>query len=402
MAKNIADKISKYAAKQVTPFSLRELFLHGQATGETRIRNTRFLHRELPVRLAQRLQDLNHLPGGLSFNPNIQSIIRLYTDYFVALTDAETPRCVESERKYTELLEDVLEDRNQVVLTIARGVMELRAELGHHYNNQLSLNIKESLNRFFMARTGLRFIMEQHISGQESKQRRGYSGVIQEQCRPYDVISAAAEEAQEICDRSMGEVPEVVINGDLDLQFTYVPTHMYYIVFELLKNSLRATVEHCTSQGLEEDDFPPIEVVIARGKQDVTIKIADRGGGIPFTDVNKVWDFMYVVWSIVVCELKLLYQQSSSSGYSTARPPEDIDFEIADSTSPILAGYGVGLPLCRIYAAYFGGGLHIMSMEGWGTDAYVHLSRLGDRCEALPRKVRESPGELDSNYSTTG
>jgi pyruvate dehydrogenase kinase 2/3/4 len=123
------------------------------------------------------------------------------------------------------------------------------------------------------------------------------------------VISAAAEEAQEICDRSMGEVPEVVINGDLDLQFTYVPTHMYYIVFELLKNSLRATVEHCTSQGLEEDDFPPIEVVIARGKQDVTIKIADRGGGIPFTDVNKVWDFMYVVWSIVVCELKLLYQQ---------------------------------------------------------------------------------------------
>jgi pyruvate dehydrogenase kinase 2/3/4 len=294
MAKNVAELIRTYAAKKVTPFSLRELFLHGQATGQTRIRNTRFLHRELPVRLAQRLQDLNHLPGGLTYNPNIQSIIRLYTDYFVSLTNAETPRCVDSERKYTELLEDVLEDRNQVILTIARGVLELRRDLGDNYNDQLSTNIKDSLNRFFMARTGLRFIMEQHIAGQESKQRVGYSGVIQEQCRPYDVINAAAEEAQEICDRSMGEVPEVVIAGDVDLQFTYVPTHMYYIVFELLKNALRATVEHSVSKGLEEDDFPPIEVIIARGKRDVTIKIADRGGGIPFTDVKKVWDFMFV------------------------------------------------------------------------------------------------------------
>lgn len=375
--KHTADLIRMYAAKKVTPFSLRELFLHGQATGQTRIRNTRFLHRELPIRLAQRLQDLNHLPGGLTHNPNVQSIIRLYTDYFVSLAESEVPRCNKSEQKYTKLLEDVLEDRNQVILTIARGVLELRRDLGDHYTEQLSANVKDSLNRFFMARTGLRFIMEQHIAGQESRRRNGYSGVIQEQCRPYDVISAAAEEAQDICDRTFGEVPEVVIVGDTDLQFTYVPSHMYYIVFELLKNALRATVEHAENNIDEEDaEIPPIEVVIARGKHDVTIKIADRGGGIPFTNIQNVWDFMY----------------------STARPPEDIDFSIADTTSPVLAGYGVGLPLCRIYATYFGGGLNIMSMEGWGTDAYIHLSRLGDRCEALPKRVRESPGELDSNY----
>ncbi len=33
---------------------------------------------------------------------------------------------------------------------------------------------------------------------------------------------------------------------------------------------------------------------------------------------------------------------------------------------------------------YFGGDLEIMSMHGYGTDAYLHLNKLGDSEEALP------------------
>jgi len=35
-------------------------------------------------------------------------------------------------------------------------------------------------------------------------------------------------------------------------------------------------------------------------------------------------------------------------------------------------------------ARYFGGDLSMMSMEGYGTDAFVHASRLGDHNEPLP------------------
>ena len=54
-----------------------------------------------------------------------------------------------------------------------------------------------------------------------------------------------------------------------------------------------------------------------------------------------------------------------------------------DTASP-LAGLGYGLPISRAYARYFGGDLSIMSMEGYGTDAFVHLSRLGNHDEPLP------------------
>jgi len=63
----------------------------------------------------------------------------------------------------------------------------------------------------------------------------------------------------------------------------------------------------------------------------------------------------------------------------------------------VIAGYGVGLSLSRLYAQYFGGDLKIMSVDGFGTDVYLHLSRLGTGCENLPKVVLYSPSMRDSS-----
>lgn len=45
------------------------------------------------------------------------------------------------------------------------------------------------------------------------------------------------------------------------------------MLFEILKNSLRATVE---THGADCEDFPPIKVIVAEGSDDITIKISDE------------------------------------------------------------------------------------------------------------------------------
>jgi hypothetical protein len=44
------------------------------------------------------------------------------------------------------------------------------------------------------------------------------------------------------------------------------------------------------------------------------------------------------------------------------------------------------------------GGLDLRSMEGYGTDAYCYLNRLGKNCENLPVGVALSPAERDSSF----
>jgi pyruvate dehydrogenase kinase 2/3/4 len=76
--------------------------------------------------------------------------------------------------------------------------------------------------------------------------------------------------------------------------FPYIPSHLYHILFELFKNSMRAVVEsHGDRDEDDEEPLPPIRVILVRGKSDITIKISDEGGGIPRADMPFVTSYVY-------------------------------------------------------------------------------------------------------------
>jgi hypothetical protein len=71
--------------------------------------------------------------------------------------------------------------------------------------------------------------------------------------------------------------------GSRDHTFTAVPSHLYYIMCELLKNSCRATAVHAGAlgeDGSRRDEsvragllLPPVKVIVARGREDMAIKV---------------------------------------------------------------------------------------------------------------------------------
>lgn len=52
------------------------------------------------------------------------------------------------------------------------------------------------------------------------------------------------------------------------LPVVYVPSHLYHMLFELFKNSMRAVME------THENNPPPIQVNIVQGREDISVKVS--------------------------------------------------------------------------------------------------------------------------------
>lgn len=69
----------------------------------------------------------------------------------------------------------------------------------------------------------------------------------------HQVAQDAINDARSICMREYGLAPDVSIYGDPTFTFAYVPSHLHHMIFELVKNSLRAVQDRFE----DADDEPP-------------------------------------------------------------------------------------------------------------------------------------------------
>lgn len=357
-----------------------------------------FLHRDLRIRLAQRIMELQALPYGLDQRQGIRDVIRWYTDFLWDLEDSTAPETAPLDEEFTRLCQRIFAEHGEVIQAMAYGVQDLMLELRDEYE-EVQPQVDAILRRFFMSRIGIRFLIQHHI--ESFTNRDGHSGIIQLDCSLPEVVKRAAKDAVAVCRLHLGQAPAVEVQEVYPSTFTYVPMHLAYMLTEVLKNACRAVVER-HGEGFD-DELPPVRVQIVHGHEDVTVKISDEGGGICRTRLGNIWKFMYST-----------YRKSRSPWQTAARSRGKYGPTAADSIGnplqrqkqgAVLAGYGVGLTLSRLYAQYFGGDLKILSLDGFGTDVYLHLSRLGTRCENLPQVVLYSPSMRDSSVSedlTTG
>ena len=328
-----------------------------------------FIRKEMPIRLAHRIQDLDRVPMMREM-PSIQAVKLTYIQSFLELIEQPKIRTLEDEQNFATVLENLYQRHSNVLMQMARGAYELRHAIkegtiqGSSTDGQVEFEqmdeCHEFLDRFYMSRIGIRVLAGQYLA-LRGEPLPNYVGMICSDTSPTELVERAAYDATMMCEREYGEAPELKIQGQLGLSFPYIPTHLHYILLELLKNAMRATME---THGVDATSYPPVSVIIADGteNEDVVIKVSDEGGGICRSQVDKIWSYLY----------------------TTADPSIQAGFLADHSADSPIAGLGYGLPISRSYARYFGGDLDIMSMEGHGTDAFVYLKRLGNSREPLP------------------
>ena len=293
--------------------------------------------------------------------------------YFAALDDGEDwpPELNDYNKRFAKALENIKKRHDSVVTTIgkancisscplsmstprlfprtfclllsntAQGILEYKRK---RQRMQIDSSIQNFLDRFYMSRIGIRMLIGQHIAltDQSRHNEPNYVGIICTKTTVSELAQEAIDNARFVCEDHYGlfDAPKVQLVCPPDLSFMYVPGHLSHMLFETLKNSLRAVVE---THGQDKEDFPVTKVIVAEGKEDITIKVSDEGGGIPRSAIPLVWTYMYTTVETT--------------------PSLDPDFNKSDFKAP-MAGFGYGLPISRLYARYFGGDLKLISMEG--------------------------------------
>lgn len=359
---NIPKQVDRFSKFSPSPLSMKQFIDFGSANACEKTSFV-FLRQELPVRLANIMKEIDFLPDKLLRTPSLQLLQSWYAQSLMELVDflEKDPDDKKVLKKFTETLVNVRNRHNNVVPTMAQGVLEYKEAFGvDPVTNQ---NVQYFLDRFYMSRISTRMLMNQHtliFDGSTNPAHPKHIGSIDPNCDVVEVVKDAYETSKMLCEQYYLTSPEMEIkqvnskSSGGPLHIVYVPSHLYHMLFELFKNAMRATVEtHENSATL-----PPVKVRVSLGSEDLTIKMSDKGGGVPLRKIERLFSYMY----------------------STAPSPV-----VDNARNAPLAGFGYGLPISRLYAKYFQGDLQLYSMEGYGTSAVIYLKALSsESVERLP------------------
>jgi len=358
-----------YARKKARPGTIQQMI--AMAKPKNRLLIAPDLQSELMVRIAHRHRDFQELPPGLRDTKSVQKVISLYHDCFRTLSILGPLDSVEDDREFVRLITEFKAKDSTTLPKIALGIKEWRSRFRNP--EKVDLELAAQLDDLFTARLSIRMLIGQYCEYDGDKKGRIRRGLV-----VADVAKKAAERATMMCRDKFNVAPDIIVEGNTGFKLTYVQSHLHHILFELLKNSARAVVEQhlgedgavrrkrlrLSSKGhLGSNALPPVRVVIAGGKEDCVVKVSDEGGGIPRSALGKIWSYQY----------------------TTAKAEDKTGNEGNVSFRDNFFGVGYGVPIARVFARYFAGDLHIISTEGWGTDAYVYLHRLESTAmESLP------------------
>ncbi|QDS68758.1 hypothetical protein FKW77_004891 [Venturia effusa] len=358
--------------------------------------------------IAHRLREMQKLPYAVMQNQHLWHVYNLYFDAFDRLRKLPDIRTLDDNDKFCQVVKQTLKDHLTVIPELAKGALEVQDRMeAEELDNFMDIMLRSRISR--------RVIAEQHMSLTDTFHEPWHFpdakhsqndpnpvevGEILLRCNAKEIVEHCAGATRKLMLEQHGQacnVPDVKIEGHFQATFPYVLSHVEYMISELLRNSMQATLEH---PKYKDTKPPPIEVLICETGQQVLFRISDQAGGIPKEILPHIRSFskgprkntrlqnldrvpkLAATMQEVQVDHSDVEENFSSPSAQTPERGHDNSLSSLTRRSPNLR-LGLGLPMSHIYASYWAGSLKIHSLEGWGVDAFLEISKLGNKNEQL-------------------
>jgi hypothetical protein len=375
--------LESFAAQPAKRLTLRQLVEFGSRMSEDKLLySANYVRTELAVRVAHRIRDFQHLPYLVGTNRHVKYVYGLYWMAFERLRKIPPITDVSGNEALCSTLRELLDAHSPAIAHLAKGMAECVAHMPPR-------DLDAFMDRVLKSRVSRRVLAEQHLwLSQPVQERPDRIGVVCTKCHAGDSILRAVKIATEQCREHAGAAPNVVIDGAKDAIFAYIPEHVEFVLTELLKNAMLATVKaHGQTSALPGGDpqpnppsplpplslssdssaptLPDVMVTVCENTSDLVFRISDVGGGIPPEVIPRL--FSYAITSPSLLSFTKVAPNLLAKA-SERRP---------------LARLGFGLAMSRVFATYWGGSLELRTLYGHGSDAYFRLGRLGKDVEQI-------------------
>ncbi|MCJ1310531.1 hypothetical protein MMC25_004195 [Agyrium rufum] len=398
--------LDEWVQKEARPISLRQLTFFGRTLTESRLKSSaNYVRTELPTRLAHRLRDMQTLPYVVVTNKHMSHVYELYYKAFETFRRVPEIKSVEENDAYCKVLTQTLQEHLTVIPRLAMGVLECQDLMSAE-------EIDKFMNTLLRARISRRVIAEQHLALTETFNSHwhfpnaqhspeadpDYVGEVFLRCNAREVVEDCGRTITDLARQVHGpgcKVPEILVEGHLDATFPYIIGHLQYIIGELLRNSVQAVIDRYRNVSTAP---PPIQVLICEAPQNVIIRISDQGGGVPRDILPHLWSFSKGPRSATRLENLNQVPKMAATMQELKLPDDGQPFLVSDLTqkdgslssltarSPDLR-LGMGLPMSRVYAEYWAGKLELHSLEGYGVDVFLQISKLGNKNEEISTRA---------------
>lgn len=328
---------------------------------------------EIPKRYASRVRQIEELPGWRKD----EALIELHSRYSESFREMRMVEIDDELTAFTEVVKRLKERQRPALPLIGKWLARQRkakAELDHEFWS-------DWVELFLRSRVTTEMLTSQYLAVVEqlSASKIPVTGIVDPFCDPAAVCAEAAKRAGDLCAmQTAGFRPglNIEVRSKISTSFSFIPYYLQYILCEVFKDSFiataRASMLSTSLSGPDEVlDSKKIHVVICSDDHRVAIRVRDVAGDVltdrGFDWSDRTWDFFH---SSNKCELL---------------------FSVNDLMSPT-SGYGLGLPLARLYAEYLGGSLSLQCLPGYGADFHLFLPRI-DVAPFVSTLQPEAPGE---------